>query len=108
MGRYAAQENPVLTAHCLIVIFFFLRDLRASPASSAFPFFALLYPRPPLPRTPLALYHRPTARLAGGSGMAMDQELQRHRETWLGFARLMRWSIAGIVIVLVLMAIFLL
>ncbi len=40
--------------------------------------------------------------------MAMDQELQRHRETWLGFAKLMRWSVAGIVIVLLLMAFFLL
>jgi hypothetical protein len=40
--------------------------------------------------------------------MAMDQELQRHRETWLGFTRLLKWSIALIVIILLLMAAFLL
>lgn len=40
--------------------------------------------------------------------MAMDQELARHRETWLGFTRLLKWSIALIVLTLVLMAIFLL
>ncbi len=40
--------------------------------------------------------------------MAMDQELQRHMDTWLGFTRLLKWSIALIVITLVLMAIFLL
>jgi aa3 type cytochrome c oxidase subunit IV len=40
--------------------------------------------------------------------MAMDQELQRHREMWLGFTRLLKWSIALIVITLLLMAIFLL
>ena len=40
--------------------------------------------------------------------MAIDQELERHKETWLGFARLMRWSIALIVILLLGMAAFLL
>ena len=40
--------------------------------------------------------------------MAADQELQRHVETWLGFTRLLRWSIAIIVITLFLMAAFLL
>jgi hypothetical protein len=40
--------------------------------------------------------------------MAMDQELQRHREMWLGFTRLLKWSIALIVITLLLMAAFLL
>jgi hypothetical protein len=40
--------------------------------------------------------------------MAIDQELQRHRETWLGFTRLLKWSIALIVIILLLMAAFLL
>jgi len=40
--------------------------------------------------------------------MATDQEFSRHRETWLGFARLMRWSVALIIIVLVGMALFLL
>lgn len=36
--------------------------------------------------------------------MAMDQELQRHLETWQGFTRLLKWSIAGIVIVLLVLA----
>jgi Bacterial aa3 type cytochrome c oxidase subunit IV len=40
--------------------------------------------------------------------MAIDQELERHRETWLGFARLMRWAVGIIVITLGLMAFFLL
>jgi hypothetical protein len=40
--------------------------------------------------------------------MAMDQELQRHQETWLGFTRLLKWSIALIALTLILMAIFLL
>ena len=40
--------------------------------------------------------------------MAMDHELQRHMDTWLGFTRLLKWSIALIVITLGLMAIFLL
>lgn len=34
-------------------------------------------------------------------------DLQPHRDTWLGFARLLRWSIATIVVVLVLLAYFL-
>lgn len=37
-----------------------------------------------------------------------DQEVQRHLRTWLGFARLMRWAVVGIVIVLALLAWFLL
>jgi hypothetical protein len=40
--------------------------------------------------------------------MAMDQELQRHMQMWLGFTHLLKWSIAGIVITLLLMAAFLL
>lgn len=36
--------------------------------------------------------------------MSLDQEVLRHRETWLGFARLMRWTVALIVIILVGMA----
>ena len=40
--------------------------------------------------------------------MAMDEELARHRETWLGLTRLMKWTIAAIVIILGGMAIFLL
>jgi Bacterial aa3 type cytochrome c oxidase subunit IV len=39
--------------------------------------------------------------------MSLDQELVRHRDTWLGFARLMRWTVALIVIVLAGMAMFL-
>jgi len=38
--------------------------------------------------------------------MAVDQEVLRHRETWLGFARLLRWSVAGIVAILLLLAYF--
>jgi hypothetical protein len=40
--------------------------------------------------------------------MAMDQELQRHKEVWIGFTRLLKWAIAAIVIILLLMAFFLL
>ncbi|HWI26653.1 MAG TPA: aa3-type cytochrome c oxidase subunit IV [Stellaceae bacterium] len=40
--------------------------------------------------------------------MAVDQELQRHRDTWLGFAKLMRWGVGIAVITLLLMAFFLL
>ena len=40
--------------------------------------------------------------------MAIDQELERHKETWLGFTKLLRWSIAIIVIILLGMAAFLL
>ena len=40
--------------------------------------------------------------------MAVDQELQRHQETWVGFTRLLRWGVAIIVIILLLMAFFLL
>ncbi len=41
--------------------------------------------------------------------MAMtDQEYQRHLQTWLGFARLLRWAVGLIIIVLILMAYFLL
>jgi hypothetical protein len=39
--------------------------------------------------------------------MAMDQELQRHKETWLGFARLLRWSVGLIVVTLLLLDFFL-
>ena len=35
--------------------------------------------------------------------MATDQELERHRETWIGFTRLIKWSIALIVLVLVIL-----
>lgn len=38
--------------------------------------------------------------------MAVDLEYDRHRDTWLGFARLMRWAVALIVIVLIGLAAF--
>lgn len=38
--------------------------------------------------------------------MSVDLELDRHRDTWLGFARLMRWVLAAVVIVLVGLAAF--
>lgn len=34
-------------------------------------------------------------------------DLQPHRETWLGFTRLMRWAVATIVVILLLLAYFL-
>jgi aa3 type cytochrome c oxidase subunit IV len=40
--------------------------------------------------------------------MAMDQELERHRETWIGFTRLMKYTILAVVVILGGMAIFLL
>ncbi|HXS42258.1 MAG TPA: aa3-type cytochrome c oxidase subunit IV [Stellaceae bacterium] len=39
--------------------------------------------------------------------MSLDQDLLSHRATWLGFARLLRWSVTGIIVVLVGMALFL-
>jgi len=39
--------------------------------------------------------------------MSVDQEVLRHRETWLSFISLMRWVVIGIVIILAGMAIFL-
>lgn len=38
--------------------------------------------------------------------MAVDLELDRHRDTWIGFAKLMRWTLALIIIVLVGLAAF--
>jgi hypothetical protein len=40
--------------------------------------------------------------------MVMDQELQRHIETWHSFARLMRWGIGTVLVILAGMAFFLL
>ena len=40
--------------------------------------------------------------------MADDQMLERHRQQWNGFVKLMTWSTIGVVVVLVGMAIFLL
>jgi hypothetical protein len=39
---------------------------------------------------------------------AIDPELERHRQTWIGFTRLIKYAIAVIVIILVGMTIFLL
>jgi Bacterial aa3 type cytochrome c oxidase subunit IV len=39
---------------------------------------------------------------------AIDPELERHRRTWIAFTRLMKYSVASIVIILFGMAIFLL
>ncbi|MBV9015056.1 MAG: aa3-type cytochrome c oxidase subunit IV [Alphaproteobacteria bacterium] len=39
---------------------------------------------------------------------AIDPELQRHRQTWLGFTRFIKYSLLTIVIILILMAVFLL
>ena len=39
---------------------------------------------------------------------AIDPELERHRQTWIGFARFIRYALAVIIIVLIGMAIFLL
>jgi hypothetical protein len=39
---------------------------------------------------------------------AIDPELERHRRTWIGFTRLMKYVIALVVIILVGMATFLL
>jgi hypothetical protein len=36
----------------------------------------------------------------------VDPEFERHRQAWLGFAQLLRWAVAGIVIILVGLAIF--
>jgi hypothetical protein len=39
---------------------------------------------------------------------AVDPELERHRETWIGFTRLIKYSIVVIIIILAGMALFLL
>ena len=38
---------------------------------------------------------------------AIDPELERHRQTWIAFTRLIKYSLALIIIILVGMAIFL-
>jgi hypothetical protein len=38
----------------------------------------------------------------------IDPELERHRETWIGFTRFIKYALALIIIVLIGMAIFLL
>ena len=35
--------------------------------------------------------------------MTVDHELERHRQTWIDFTRLMKWSIAGIILSLVVL-----
>jgi hypothetical protein len=37
---------------------------------------------------------------------AIDPELERHRRAWLGFTRLIKYSLAAIVIILIGLAIF--
>jgi hypothetical protein len=37
-----------------------------------------------------------------------DQDYQRHLRIWLGFARLIRWALGLIIVLLILMAYFLL
>lgn len=39
---------------------------------------------------------------------AVDPEFERHRQTWIGFTRFLRYALAIIIIVLIGMAIFLL
>ncbi len=39
--------------------------------------------------------------------MVVDQEAQSHYQTWLGFARLLRWVVGIIIVILALMAYFL-
>lgn len=39
---------------------------------------------------------------------AIDPEFEQHRQTWLGFTRLIRYALSAIVIILIGMAIFLL
>jgi hypothetical protein len=36
--------------------------------------------------------------------MAVDQDYERHVETWRGFTRLVQWTLAGAIIVLVMLA----
>jgi hypothetical protein len=38
----------------------------------------------------------------------IDPELERHRETWIGFTRFIRYALALVIIILIGMAIFLL
>ena len=40
--------------------------------------------------------------------MTIDAELQRHRQTWIGFTKFAKYGSAGVVILLALLALFLL
>jgi hypothetical protein len=48
-------------------------------------------------------YRSRGSRARGAEHMAVDQELERHRQTWLNFTRLMKWSIVLIILALVLL-----
>ena len=50
----------------------------------------------------------PQGAQGGYSAMALDQDYQRHLRGWHSFARLMRWTVILIIIVLAGMAYFLL
>jgi hypothetical protein len=39
--------------------------------------------------------------------MMADPEFERHRQTWIGFTRFIKWSTAIIIVILIGMAIFL-
>ena len=39
---------------------------------------------------------------------AVDPDFERHRQTWLGFTRLLKYALAAVVLILIGMAIFLL
>ena len=39
--------------------------------------------------------------------MTMDAEIERHRRTWIGFTRFLKWAMGSVVLILALMAIFL-
>lgn len=40
--------------------------------------------------------------------MTTDMELERHRRTWIGFTRFIKFGTATVVVILALMAVFLL
>ena len=56
----------------------------------------------------LAMVGGPQGAQGGFSAMALDQDYQRHLRGWHSFARLMRWTVILIIIVLAGMAYFLL
>jgi hypothetical protein len=36
--------------------------------------------------------------------MTMDAEIERHRRTWIGFTRFMKWGSGAVVLLLVILA----
>lgn len=40
--------------------------------------------------------------------MTIDAEFQRHKRTWIGFTRFLRYSSGTVIVILILMALFLL